>query len=57
MCVLFKSRLEKKIEQKYILGGLWGENHHFWFSGRPGRPETTFKASTTNQVDQNVTKS
>ena len=39
-----------------MLGGLWGENHYFWFSGRPGRPEKTVKASTTHQVDQNVTK-
>ena len=44
------------LKKKYILGGLWGKNHHFLVSGRPGRDETTFKASTTHQVDQNVTK-
>ena len=33
--------------------------HHFLVSGRLGRPrgpETTLKASTTHQVDQNVTQ-
>ena len=46
-----------RVEKKYILGSLWGKNHHFLVSGRPGCDETTFiKTSTTHQVDQNVTK-
>ena len=45
------------LKKKYILGSLWGKNHHFLVSGRPGCDETTFiKTSTTHQVDQNVTK-
>ena len=36
--------------------GSWGKNHHFLVSSRPGRDETTFKAYTTHQVEQNVTK-
>ena len=31
-------------------------NHNLAFSGRPGRPETTIKASTTHQVDPKVSK-
>ena len=48
--------MRKKIWKKNSLGGLWGINHPFFVSSRPGRDETTFKASTTHQVDQNVTK-
>jgi len=46
VCVLFKSRWEKIFRKKYILGGLWGKIYHFLVSSRPGRDETTFKAST-----------
>ena len=42
------------LKKKYILG--YGEKSFFLVSGRPGCDETTFKASTPHQFDQNVTK-
>ena len=54
MC--FIQVVDQKFKKKYILGGLWGKNHHFLVSSSPGCDETIFKASSTNQVYQNVTK-